>query len=159
MKSETLEAVSQQTLLQIIDCTKPTVIEWERQGLPRNADKSYSLFDVVPWVMKHKEQAARKPSRASSALERQREHKASLLELDLLKRRGELLEASEVERQNVQKVLTCKQSLLNLPSKISPQLANQAALVIDDVLTRELMEVIDDFAGVDRTRESSMEAS
>lgn len=105
-------------LSQAVGCHRTTVHRWIKSGLPRNRDKSFDLPKVIEWLItREKEAVIEEHDLAgncdSPALERYREARAAIAELDLKVRSGKLVQADTLERSLGQRAMTFKSDLTN----------------------------------------------
>ena len=76
--------------------------------------------------------------------------KRAITELELAKRKEELIEVSEVEMILTGVVLTCKNRLLAIPSKASPKLTGITNInEINDILTKEIDQALNELSEFD----------
>jgi hypothetical protein len=48
-----LSAISQRAFLQIVETNRSQALIYEKNGMPRNKDKTYNLFHAIPWLKQH----------------------------------------------------------------------------------------------------------
>lgn len=72
-----------------------------------------------------------------------KEHaRAGLAELDLAKKKGELVEMAWVKKTIIEKELIVKRVFLYLPRKMAPQLVNKGPIEIEAALTGEIFQIM-----------------
>lgn len=133
----------------------PTVTAWIRKGCPHEYDgRTYKLVlkDVVDWRIKEKVAEALKRAHAEDpevptdgvesydGAKRRREIAlANLEELELDKRRGELVSRSEVETAAFNRARLERDALLNWPARVSSLIG--AALTADAALVQITLDL------------------
>jgi terminase small subunit / prophage DNA-packing protein len=118
-------------LARFFDVALPTVTSWVRKGCPyvEKGSKSKAwIFDTAAVAGWREEQAAQNAvgDTASLDIEEARRRKlaaeAAMVELDLAKRRGEVIEIEEVAGVVGDDYANVRAKLLSLPTKLAPQL-------------------------------------
>jgi len=141
-------AVNQRQLSAALGISRTTIWKWHKEGLPRNPDGSYDPETVRAWITTRQQSQPAEPEDGEKQWNaRYRKAKAELAELDLNKRKCQLVEVAEVDAANVRKVLALKQRLLMLPRTLAPRLVGLDAEAIDTMIDAELRAAIRDFAG------------
>lgn len=109
----------------LLKCNRRTLEGWSRDGLIRPSDKGkWSTKDIYSvFVEKEKEKTEPKEPKGTEywkekILMVQYEEK----QLGLRKRKGELLEKSDVDRLNCEKIVVLKTALLSLGDQLEPDL-------------------------------------
>ena len=93
--------VSQSAILEMLagHATRPTLLEWEQRGLPRNPDRTYSIPAVLGWLLEReraKRAELREAARGRVYVDRRAAAEAELREIELDRQRGRLLPRSSV---------------------------------------------------------------
>ncbi len=94
---EHAQSVRQFIVLELLGTSSKVMGEWERQGMPRNHDRSktYDLFAVLQWRNKrwvHGNGESPGNDKDSEHVERWQEYRADMLKLDLEEREEELID-------------------------------------------------------------------
>ncbi len=145
-----LTAIPQKMLVELLGTSRKILCEWEAEGLPRNPDRNYNLFAVLAWlkdrwIRKSKEQS----DRESPALERYRLAKAQQAELELDRLKGNLLDAEEVNRGRVERIMAVKSAMFRVPGQTAPLLASMTdPREIQSYLYDIMCDICNTFAGV-----------
>jgi len=151
---EQCRRVRQVVLVELLDTSRKMVREWERAGMPRNDDRTYSLFRVLPWLRRRwvvddgtdgQEKAANSPE-----LERWRKARADMAELELSQRLGEVVLRSLVEEQWGRLLTAVKQNLLGIPNRLAAELAlvnepAEAQALVDDAIRQALEDLVNQY--------------
>ena len=141
---------------------------WIGKGLPvavkggsgRGARSEYDPTACDEWVRQHgaslQSQGAdlenpRTKAEADLALTLQKiraaRARADRDDLNLRVRRGELLEAAEVERGRVDRILVLKSGLLNLRDRVAPAAAHRDETEVAAIVEREVLGLLGQFSG------------
>lgn len=89
-----LTHLSQKEICELFSVSRVTLGEWQaKQNLPRNADKTYNLCDMIHW---YGEFSSRKSGGRILPADKLRDLKAAEKEIDLAERRGQLLDREAV---------------------------------------------------------------
>lgn len=164
-----LEHLPQSEMLRLLDVSKPTIGEFEKRGMPRNADSSYDAVACVAWRLKELATRATDARRLSER-EQQQVRQARLqnerLEIELAERRGEKLDRDAVLAGWGARISTLRAQLMalcgRLPSAgLTPEHAHlvedelvsllrqyasgQVILSLDPILGDRISSVIDEF--------------
>lgn len=127
--------------------SKRTIRRWSTVGMLKTAE-GYYIKSQLRFFQKHEGIApSQDRQREQKAQADYKTTKASLLELELKIKEGRLIEAGQIEKQNVRKVQSLKRNLLGLGRKTAPRLAKikdprKIAAFIDG----EIKEMIKGFA-------------
>jgi len=131
-------------LAELFHVTRQAIDKWTRQrGLPRNADGTFDLADVLPWFendITERIGGAVKPNEVDET----RTLKAERLRRELDKDLGRLLERDKIVKGFTARFVMVKRSLETLPRDIGPLLENQSAMRIGDILTTWVTKVLSD---------------
>ena len=120
-------ALNALSLSRAIGCHRTTVYQRLKEGLPRNKDGSFDLPKVIRWLIEREKQAVIEEhgvngSHESPGLERFREARAAIAELNLKVRTGELVPADQLERDLARRVMVFKSDLQNFAYSKSPEI-------------------------------------
>ena len=148
--------VTRKELAVAFDVHEQTVTKWERDGMPiaergtRGRPSRYRLPEVVAWYVNRElkargvgvDLAALNPQAERALLDRRRREE---VDLKLGVRRGQLLDAREVERATFEVARTIRDGVQNIPHRLSHELAAETdpakvharlAEEIDNALTK-----------------------
>ena len=116
-------SLSQADAARILGKTGRTLRYWTDQGAPRNADGTYSIPDLVEWLIT---KSASSGGDLNLEAERARlaKEQADKTALENEVRRGRLVEAEEVLRTWTDLIAAARARLLAMPSKLGPMLTN-----------------------------------
>lgn len=133
-----------------------TVQRWKMDGMPVNKDGFYDLEAVKVW---HSERIGKDEAEEGKSFwdEKIRKYKAGMLEIELKKATGELVEKDEVEKGRIARIIAVKRSLLALPTQLAPVLAMKEPREIEVLLNEALAEIIDEFSGVRKFHNESIQ--
>lgn len=131
----------------VMDVSYRTVQRWRKDGMPTTPEGFYDLDAIQAW---HDGRIGGDGESEGKAYwdEKIRKYKATLLEIELSKTKGELVASEEVERGRIARIIAVKRSFLALPSRIAPILAMKEPREIETLLYEALSAIIDEFAGV-----------
>lgn len=115
--------MSQKLVARALGVNPITISRWEVSGAPRNADKSYSLPALVDFLV-DRGNGSQAVEQNSPALERFREARAKMVELELAERQGGMISRKQVVEELSDLVFFVKGQFLSLPSRLAPILAN-----------------------------------
>jgi len=147
LRHRILSSLSQKTLVDILGTSRKVLLEWESEGLPRNSDRTYNLYSVLPWLKTRWYQGT-KEAKDSPALERYRLAKARMAEVELAERRGKLIDIESVERGRVERIHMVKRIMFSIPNSASPVLATMSEpREIHKYLNDIMIEICETFAG------------
>lgn len=139
--------VTQGDVAKYFNVTIRTIGNWCREGLPKTENGYFDLAIIRKW--REVKDAARKKGKDPNMAEydmRFRRAKAELAEMELARRRGELLDRQEVERNLILMVQTVKAALLSLPKQLAPQVAVIDVKAAQVILEKRIREIIENFA-------------
>lgn len=122
-----------------------TVSRWKPAGCPCSPDgKIYSAPDVHKWLV---DQATadfgkdREPQGDSPALERYREARAAMAEIDLKEREGELISREDVSREWALRVAEISAGLEFLADRLPPLLVGKEREEIRKIIADEVYKL------------------
>lgn len=145
-----MEKLNVTQLSKAFQVSKVTIRNWIDRGCPHEkTDKgnSFILSEVIKW---HQERFLKTSNGDASKLAESkaiREHfKAKLTELEFLERSGELILAQEVKELMFTTARLTRDSILNIPGRLSAILVNQTREKINEMLTKELRQALENLA-------------
>jgi len=139
-KPPDVEHISLNELARIMGVKRQSVSELD---CPKNPDGSYNLPAVIRWKLRHTEEMAMTPPRGDTeVLARWRLARARIAELELAQMEGELVPAAEVKTAWAELLVSFRNRLLGLPSKLAKDLENQDAPTIHSTLTGALHRIL-----------------
>ncbi len=152
MSKSNRQYLTKNELAQLIDVSLTTIDKWLQKGLPYkekgDKGKGYKFYfpEVMEWIIQNK---LKRLNVDSSSLEEIRKRKeladARLKELELDKRRGKLIEKTEVEKLLIEIGNAFKKKLLSWMSKLPPRLEKKNKREILKILDEEINELLEDF--------------
>lgn len=116
-----LNALTQELLAEMHGVTGRTIVNWDKDGHPRNDDGSYTAADSIRWRLDREIHQGLSLEAERAKLAKAQQEKANL---DLAVRRGELLERSVVIRLITALLIAMRARLRALPSRLSHELMN-----------------------------------
>lgn len=147
LRNRMLSTLPQKTLVDILGTSRKVLLQWESEGLPRNSDRTYNLYSVLPWLKTRWYQST-KEDKNSPALKRYRLAKARMAEVELAEKRGKLIDLEEVKRGRIERIHMVKRILFSIPHSAAPILATMnEPREIDKYLNDTMIEVCETFAG------------
>jgi hypothetical protein len=112
----------------VFGVTSKAVGFWQKAGCPRNADGTYNLPEVAAWkVARELSNAAVPIFESGSAMERQREAKARMIELDLEERQGRSIPLEDHKAEVIRVASIFRSSVVTMPAMLAPRLAGMPA--------------------------------
>lgn len=134
-----------------------TIREWERRGCPvesrgrKGVQAQYNTADLIRW---REQQAALAASGDLSAMDideakrRKLAAEAAIVEIELDKARGELVEVSVVMEAVGKGLDACRSRLLSIGSKIAPDIALETdAATVKEIVDDAVHEALDEISG------------
>ena len=110
-------------LAEAIGINRSTLYSWLQTGLPRNDDKTFDLPAVISWMIERESRTATPLAEGDSpALERYREARAAMAELDLKERGGELISLEDVTTAWAERVVEVAAGLEHFADRLPPLL-------------------------------------
>jgi phage terminase Nu1 subunit (DNA packaging protein) len=129
-----LKKLMQKQVADLFDVTRVTVKDWtDRQGMPRNADGTYDLAAVVRWW---KVFINRRAGAGVPAADKMRDLKTEAIKLDLLERKGQLLDRGEVIAGLVARFQNMVGAFQYKRRELANMVHNQTIENIEDILSR-----------------------
>ena len=122
-----------------------TITNWLQAGCPKKPNGRYCLSDVIQWRL-DEQMVSTSPGEKSEALERYRKARAEMVEIELQKLKGDL-----VERSNVIDAWGCRYKMfrdaaLSIPERLPPMLVGLKQAEIESVLRDEVESILLGFA-------------
>lgn len=114
-----LNALTQELLAEMHGVTGRTIVNWDKDGHPRNDDGSYTAADSIRWRLDREIHQGISLEAERAKLAKAQQEKANL---ELAARRGELLESSMVISKVSDLLAATKSRLRALPQRIRPEL-------------------------------------
>ena len=134
-----------QALADELDVVLDTVCQWQKRGMPghkRGGKWHFDLDAVRAWVDSHVRAPKSDPRRAEADV-RKATALADLRELDLAKRRGELIPRAEVREAVGTMASTLSRRLLSLPRGLAAKLEGQSRAQCEAILRTELLDLVE----------------
>ena len=145
-----LSAVSQTLFSKLIDSPTRVIRKFHADGLPRNGDKSYNLFECLPWLkarwLKDSAIGGRGMEAESTALERQRLANAQRAELDLATRQGQVVELEEIQQQALNWAAEVRRKILSFRT-LARKLENRSAVEVEEILSEYSNLILSELSG------------
>jgi phage terminase Nu1 subunit (DNA packaging protein) len=144
-------------LADILGVTQTTLTMWQREGLPfatkRGRDNAYETSDVIDWLLKRERTKLSRAATESGGIDidhekaRKERALADKHEMDLSLRRGELLEASDVERVWLSRITAAKTRLMGIPRKCAPAVVMVTAPAdAEAIIEQEVRDALEELA-------------
>ena len=130
------------------------------EGMPKFGQNRYDLEAVFPWLI-DRIVAQRLPNSADDtrllkAQADEREEKAKLVALERRQREGELLDAEEVQRGRIERIIAVKTALRNLGSVLAGQVVGvDDPARIKQIVNAEVRQCLLRFAGAEELEQCS----
>jgi len=127
-----------------------TVTRWYESGMPRNGDKSFNLPACISWrhdqIKEGMEDILPEAETEESKkwLAEYRKQRALIAEIERKKLEGTVIETAEVERDAFNIGRAVRDSLLNIPDRISAILAAETdESKVSEFLTKEIRQALE----------------
>lgn len=152
LSADRLKCLQQKEICLLLGVSRMTMLEWGREGLPRNEDRTYCWADVWAWVRRRWAEAKRVEGgdvgkEEDEDLARWRKARADLAEMEVARKRGELVPTEEVAAEVGRLLTEFKGNLLALPQRLAPRLARREPRVVADELDRAIRGVMERSSG------------
>jgi hypothetical protein len=136
-------------LARIYQVGESAISHWvSRDGCPRGADGTFNLSEVIKWREDRLRLEIDTVANAGGVeLDRWRRMRADLVEIQLRRARGELLDRREVETGRVQRILVIKRAMLGLGRSIAPALTGMETREICAAIDDRIKQVVREFSG------------
>jgi phage terminase Nu1 subunit (DNA packaging protein) len=142
--------VQRAVIAKIFGVHPTTVSRWRKAGCPCNPDSTYSALSVHKWLLdQERESFVPKSDMASCdspALERYREARAAIAELDLKTREGELIAREDVAREWALRVAEVAAGLEFLADRLPPLLVGREREEIRTIIGKEIWRLRDTYS-------------
>ena len=129
--------------------TRQTIHNWVADGLPRRKDKLFDLPKVIDWLLERERNAAAMDSASSNdspALERYRDARARMAELDLATKEGDLIRIDDVHEQWALRVTEVCSGLEFLADRLSSVLPGKPREEVQKIVSDEVWRLRDSYA-------------
>ena len=148
MKTMSIHALTQRQLAELFSSTPRTIRTWHESGLPRLADGRYDGSACVAWRLARDRV---EDGQLDGPHERARRDKemADKLALENRTRRGELIEAEEVQRGYGSLVMAARARLIQLPDSVAPLVPPASAAAVVGRVRTAVYEALTDLANMD----------
>jgi len=138
------ESLSARDIARVYNVSNQSVGGWHKAGCPRNADRTYSLAEVIAWretrLREAADAAAVKPSDAKG---RQDEERARLLQLTRMEREGALMPRETVRESHAKMAGILRMAGDRLQRRFGPE----AHEILEQAIEAYLREVQRVFGG------------
>ncbi len=131
------DALTQAQLALVHGKTTRTVINWEKEGLPRNEDGSYSAAKTIRWRI----------SRDLAGGISYEGERARFMQARAEEMRGDLVALPLIEHSVSSLLSEVRTNILALPSQISPELEGQSTELRRATLVRAVFQLLDRLSG------------
>jgi phage terminase Nu1 subunit (DNA packaging protein) len=152
--------VGQKAVAEIFEVTERTVRNWIKAGMPRLSKRRFDRQQIRAWLDQRDGQVPAAPARGPGPRqpllteergkdfqdERLKRAKADLAEMEVRRRRSELVEWSKVEEFNERKIMEVKQRLLILSQSLPPRLINLREREMVLIIHRAIHDVLVGFS-------------
>jgi phage terminase Nu1 subunit (DNA packaging protein) len=153
--------VGQKAVAEHFGVSDRTVRNWIKAGMPKLSRRRFDLLQIQAWLDRRQgleptagPRAPGDPRQPELPVSRGKDYqeerlkraKADLVEMEVRRRRGELVEWVQVEEWNERKILEVKQRLLILIQALPPQLVNLNEREMVPIITRAVLDVLRGFA-------------
>jgi len=152
--------VGQKAVAEHFGVSDRTVRNWIKAGMPKLSRRRFDLVQIQIWLDRKQGIEPAPPARGRGPWqpdlvvgrgkdfqeERLKRAKADLVEMEVRRRRGELVEWDQVEEVMERKILEVKQRLLILSQSLPPQLVNLREREMVPIITRAVLDLLRGFA-------------
>ena len=141
------------TVAAAIGVTRQTIYKWNQIGMPRNNDDSYSLPDVIAWLL-DAAKANTSPEKtaemdeAAKWMTEYRKERAKIAKLERQEREGDMLSKAEVIVAFTRRCLEFANGLQYLNNAISTKLAAETGLplqIVSDIIKKECNNLLNNY--------------
>jgi len=133
-------------LARVMHVSVRTIYRWKKKGMPVTEDGYYDLISVTLW---NKKRLGLIPTTEKDGEPHWRmmnvKNKALILGLRVKTLEGKLLPKKEVELREFARVMEIKNTFLNLPRIIAPELEMKNPEEIEVILYNAMSKIVDDF--------------
>lgn len=149
--------VSIKTFAGIYDVTEQSIRDWIKEGIISAQKGQVDVNQAIRDVYRH--QRSLIEGKKGSAAGRYHHAKAELMELELQKRKGDLVEVQEIGRELFKLARQARDAFENIPSRISALLAAERdEHKIKDLLSKEIRQILWDLSEGSKKLTESKEA-
>ena len=124
-----------------------TVTRWHQDGMPRNDDGTYNLPECIAWRLDRLTEdmpAGDETEESAKWLAEFRKERATLARMKREHLEGRLVDIDEVQQDAFNKGRQIRDTLLNLPARLSAILAAESdGAKIDEILTKEIKQALE----------------
>ena len=151
-----MQTINQKELSSIIGITVQQIIKLEKEGVfNRNGEKFYTLPHAVNEYIAYKIKSELRKVKGDSedineAKRRKEIAQATLLELEVREKQGDLISIDEIRKENEYVLTAFKNKSLAIPSKIAPALIGIESIAeIQAILERAMYALLRELANLE----------
>lgn len=151
-----MQTINQKELSSIIGITVQQIIKLEKEGVfNRNGEKFYTLPHAVNEYIAYKIKSELRKVKGDSedineAKRRKEIAQATLLELEVREKQGDLISIDEIRKENEYVLTAFKNKSLAIPSKIAPALIGIESIAeIQAILERAMYDLLIELANLE----------
>ena len=154
--TKTAKGMARSAFGEAVGVSNAMVGKWIKLGMPKRPDGLLNAAACHAWLEANVQRRIEKPSEAfTDAKTRKESALASLRELELQRKRGELIDAAEVRLAASSMVIRFREKLLALSAELCDKLAGMSdavavLLLLEDAIRRALQELADESEKVSR---------
>ena len=144
-----MATVNGDRLSEALNVTVRRVQQLVKEGLPQVDRNRYDLGQCYFWYVRYLQKALQRrenveapPTKFQTIRERLMDAQASMEELSLYEKRGKMIPIEAYEKLLIGWVITIRQRLLALPSRVASMLVGLDRRAIHDAIDREVREVL-----------------
>ena len=131
-----LDLVALITATRVTSLSSATVGNWLAAGCPRNADGSFDIVSIAAWLAGERRNRATASAKTSKALERYRDARAKLTELQLKIRTGEIVESRLVTDQCREIGLGLRNALASIERRHGRKIGDEIRSALDNAFRK-----------------------
>jgi len=128
-------------VVQALDVSRQALTKWQEEGFPKTEDGLVDSLDVIKYLRKkiveQREEETAMSGSDSPNLERYRAARASMEEMNVAERKGELLQAKEVQRYWKTVLANVWGQVQRFRDNLPPLLINKTGSQIREVIIEE----------------------
>lgn len=139
-------------IAKVVGCHFRTVENWSNQGAIKKTDAGFPLIETLVWqiqALKKDLEISRKKASDDPLYEanvRLKNAEAEIKELDLLQRKGILVETEKIQQEWQNLIINARAKLLGLPTKLAYELASledpvKVEIVLQKAIDKILIEL------------------
>lgn len=141
-------------MAKLLNISRQTLYSWIKEGMPVEKNGDCDVKRCIEWATLRAagtvEPIASNPDNAAGSSgesltdtrKRDLAAAAALKEQELQRRRGELLERSQVKEEWAKLLLTFRKAMLQMPGRIAPRLAGKDQAAIFNLLEKEVRQIL-----------------